>query len=76
MENNMTQYLVIVHVFVDFYKNRVFAGSLRYIIDCKNGQDLLDSLDRLENKAIEDFCGGDVDRKDTHRAGIHQVMML
>lgn len=76
MEDKMTRYLVVIHVFVDFYKNRAFAASLQYIIDCNDNKDLLDNLSKLKNEAIEDYCGDDVDRKDSHRAGIHQVMML
>lgn len=72
----MKQYLVVIHVFVDFWKTRVFAASLQYIIDCNSNQDLIDNLNRLKNEAIEDYCGGDIDRKDSHRAGIHQVMVL
>ena len=72
----MTQYLVIIHIFVDHDKSRVFAASLQYTVECGNGKDLLDNLNKLEDKAIEDYCGGDIDRKSAHRAGIHQVMIL
>jgi len=76
MENKMTQYLVIIHIFVDDYRSRVFAKSLQYTIECGNGKELLDNLNKLEDEAIEDYCGGDIDRKSAHRAGIHQVMIL
>ncbi len=72
----MKQYLVVIHVFVDDHKSRVFAASLQYVIDCSSNQDLLDNLNRLKNEAIEDYCGRDIDRKSAHRAGIHQVMTL
>jgi hypothetical protein len=59
---------------MDSGKDRVFAASMQYIIDCDSGEDLIKSLNGLEDKAIKDYCGGDIDRRKSHRAGVHQVM--
>lgn len=72
----MTQYLVVMHVYMDSGKDRVFAASMQYIIDCNSSEDLLTNLNRLEDEARKDYCGGDVDRKDSHRAGVHQVVVV
>lgn len=72
----MTQYLVVMHLYMDSGTNRVFATSMQYIIDCSNGKDLLNNLNRLEDEAIKGYCGGDIDRKNAYRAGVHQVVAL
>ena len=70
----MTQYLVVMYVYMDSGKDRVFAASMQYIINCDSGDDLLNNLDELKDKAIKDYCGKDIDRRESHRAGVHQVM--
>lgn len=71
----MTDYIVIINIFVLATNNRLLRESSEHEIQCSNS-DFLEALKDLKKKAINDFCkeNKEYDRTDC-TSSIHQIII-